>query len=181
MHSMDKNVFLKSLKPFMKKLFLFAFFLMGLINLNAQSVKQETAKDPHAGHDHAKTPETKTDEALGLKESEYDFSKIPQNKPVYHYFEVVNKGITPLILDNIAATCGCTTPEWSKEPIAPGQSTKIKVGFNAASEGPFEKFITITYNGNYTKQIKIKGNVWKAPAGAAPANASVQFLKQQLQ
>ncbi len=52
--------------PFMKKLFLFAFFLMGLINLNAQSVKQETAKDPHAGHDHVKMPETKTDEALGL-------------------------------------------------------------------------------------------------------------------
>jgi len=181
MHSEDKNVFLKSLNSFMKKIFLFVFLLVGFINLNAQAVKQETTKDPHAGHDHAKVPETKTDETLGLKESEYDFSKIPQGKPVYHYFEIINKGVTPLTLDNVAATCGCTTPEWSKEPIAPGQTAKIKVGFNAASEGPFDKFITITYNGNYTKQIKIKGNVWKAPVGAAPANASVQFLKQQLQ
>ncbi len=181
MHSMDKNVFLKSLKPFMKKLFLLSFLVLGLINLNAQSVKLEAAKDPHAGHDHAKMPETKTDEALGLTELEYDFNKIPQSKPVYHYFEIVNKGNTPLILDNVTASCGCTTPEWSKEPIAPGQTAKIKVGFNAASEGPFEKPITITYNGNNTKQIKIKGHVWKAPVGAAPANASVQFLKQQLQ
>jgi hypothetical protein len=164
----------------MIKLYFIALILVGCINLNAQTAKQETAKDPHAGHDHAKMPETKTDETLDLKESEYDFNKIPQSKPVYHYFEIVNKGTTPLTLDNVTATCGCTTPEWSKEPIAPGQTSKIKVGYNAAAEGPFEKFITITYNGNFTKQIKIKGNVWKAPVGAAPANASVQFLKQQL-
>ena len=165
----------------MKKLFLFFFLSVGLINLNAQTVKQEAVKDPHAGHDHAKVPEIKTDESLELKESEYDFGKIIQNKPVYHYFEIINKGTTPLTLDNVTATCGCTTPEWNREPIAPGQATKIKVGYNSAAEGPFEKPITITYNGNFTKQIKIKGNVWKAPVGAAPANASVQFLKQQTQ
>ncbi|MFN2440442.1 MAG: DUF1573 domain-containing protein, partial [Chitinophagaceae bacterium] len=146
----------------MKKLFLFAFLLAGLTNINAQTVRQETAKDPHAGHNHAKVPEVKTDGALDLKESVYDFGKIPQGKPVYHYFEIVNKGTTPLILDNVSTTCGCTTPEWSKEPIAIGQTAKIKVGYNAASEGSFEKPITITYNANFTKEIKIKGNVWKA-------------------
>ncbi len=118
---------------------------------------------------------------LELTQAEYDFGKIPQNKPVYYSFEIVNKGKTPLKLDNVTATCGCTTPEWSREPIAPGASEKIKVGYNAASEGYFEKYITVTYNGNETKQIKIKGTVWKAPAGAAPANPSVQFLKQQIQ
>ena len=44
----------------MKKLFFFAFLSLGILNLNAQSVKQETVKDPHADHDHAKMPETKT-------------------------------------------------------------------------------------------------------------------------
>ena len=58
-------------------------------------------------------------------------------------------------------------------------SAKIKVGYNAAAEGPFEKFITVTYNTNQTKQIKIKGIVWKAPEGSAPANASIDFLKKQ--
>jgi hypothetical protein len=86
-----------------------------------------------------------------------------------------------LKLDNVQASCGCTTPEWNKEPIAAGGDDKIKVGYNAAVEGNFEKFITITYNGNQTKQIRIRGTVWKAPAGSAPSNTSVQFLKQQLQ
>jgi hypothetical protein len=118
---------------------------------------------------------------LELKESEYDFGKIPQNKPVYHFFEIVNHGSTPLKLDNVTASCGCTTPEWSHDPIPAGGSQKIKVGYNAAAEGNFEKYITITYNGSSSKQVKIKGNVWKAPVGSAPSNSSLQFLKQQIQ
>jgi len=125
--------------------------------------------------------QTAINEDLQLNEMEYDFGTIPQGKPVYHFFQVVNKGTAPLKLDNVQATCGCTTPEWNKEPIAAGAADKIKVGYNAAAEGPFEKYITVTYNGNVTKQIKIKGNVWKAPSGSAPSNASVNFLKQQMQ
>ena len=116
---------------------------------------------------------------LQLKEAEYDFSKIPQGKPVYHSFEIINTGKTPLKLENVQASCGCTTPEWSSDPIAPGATAKIKVGYNAAGEGYFDKFITITYNTNQSKQIRIKGTVWKAPEGSAPANASVDFLKKQ--
>ncbi|MET0392627.1 MAG: DUF1573 domain-containing protein [Chitinophagaceae bacterium] len=116
---------------------------------------------------------------LQLKEAEHDFGSIPQGRPVYYTFTVVNTGSQPLILDNVQASCGCTTPEWSNAPIAPGASGPIRVGYNAAVEGSFEKFITITYATNQTKQLKIKGMVWKAPEGAAPANASVQFLKKQ--
>lgn len=122
-----------------------------------------------------------TPEALEIKTMEHDFGFIPQGKPVFYYFEIVNKSDMPLKLDNVQASCGCTTPEWSKDPIAAHATATIKVGYNAASDGPFEKPITITYNGNQTKQIKIKGTVWKAPAGSAPANQSVQFLKQQIQ
>lgn len=120
-------------------------------------------------------------EPLQLFEISHDFGKIPQGKPVYHYFEISNTGLVPVKIDNIHATCGCTTPEWSREPIKPGETTKIKVGYNAAAEGPFEKYITITYNQNISKQLKITGTVWKAPEGAAPANASVQILKQKNQ
>ena len=128
-----------------------------------------------AGHTQSAT------EVLELKELTYDFGSIPQGKPVYHVFQIVNKGTTPLKLDNVQASCGCTTPEWNKEAIAPGATDKIKVGYNAASEGHFEKTVTVTYNGNATKQIIIKGEVWRAPAGSAPANASINFLKQQMQ
>ncbi len=122
---------------------------------------------------------TTTADVLQVKETEHDFGKIPQGKPVYYFFEIANSGTTPLKLDNVQASCGCTTPEWNREAIAAGASDKIKVGYNAAAEGNFEKYITITYNGNQSKQIKIKGTVWKAPVGSAPTNASVQILKQQ--
>ena len=118
-------------------------------------------------------------EPLAFKETEHNFASIPQGKPVYYSFEITNTGDQPLKIDEVHATCGCTTPEWSRDPIAPGASTLLKVGYNAATEGYFEKYITVTYNKNITKQLKIKGTVWKAPDGPAPVNASINFLKKQ--
>ncbi|MDB5251778.1 MAG: hypothetical protein JWP27_947 [Flaviaesturariibacter sp.] len=146
----------------MKKTVLFLLALLALTGLKAQVAAQPG-------------------DILEVKESVFDFGKIPQGKPVFHFFDVVNHGTKPLRLDNVQASCGCTTPEWSKDEIPAGGTSRIRVGYNAASSGGFEKYITVTYNGNDTKQIKIKGEVWQAPAGAAPANASIQFLKQQIQ
>lgn len=119
------------------------------------------------------------EDVLKLKETEHDFAQIPQGKPVYYNFEITNTGKVALKLDDVHASCGCTTPEWSREPIAPGATAIIKVGYNAAAEGPFTKPITITYNTNQTRQLIIKGTVWKAPEGSAPVNASVDLLKKQ--
>lgn len=117
-------------------------------------------------------------ETLLAKELEHDFGKIPQGKPVTYVFVVSNSGKTPLKIDNVQASCGCTTPEWDREKaIEPGASTKITVGYNAAAEGPFTKPVTITYNGTQTKQLIIKGEVWKTPAASAPTNAAAAELK----
>lgn len=118
-------------------------------------------------------------ETLLLKESEFDFGKIPQGKPVTHVFEFTNTGKTPFALDNVQASCGCTTPVWNKEVVAPGQTAKITVGYNAANEGTFTKPVTITYNGNLTRQIIIKGEVWKTPVTSAPENSAVNNLKNE--
>jgi hypothetical protein len=123
----------------------------------------------------AATPKT---DPLQLKETGYSFGKIPQGRPVIHIFEIVNTGETPLLLENVQASCGCTTPEWSKEAIAPGATASIKVGYNAYSDGHFNKTVTIFYNNGQTKALIISGEVYKLPATAAPENASVQFLKQ---
>jgi len=118
------------------------------------------------------------DEMLTLKETEFDFGKIPQGKPVNHVFEVTNKSNVVLKINNINASCGCTTPEWEKDKvIAPGEKTKITVGYNAAAEGPFTKFITVTYNDTQSKQLTIKGEVWKTPGSSAPENKGLNDLK----
>ncbi len=118
------------------------------------------------------------EDVLLMKEMEYNFGKIPQGKPVTHIFEVTNTGKEPLKISNVQASCGCTTPVWEQnKDIAPGQTSKITVGYNAASEGMFEKTITISYNSNQSKMIKIKGEVWKTPTESAPANKALEGLK----
>ncbi len=116
---------------------------------------------------------------LGLKEPEFDFGKIPQGKPVTHNFEVYNVGKDSVRITNVQASCGCTTPEWERNKVlAPGDHTVIKVGYNAAAEGAFTKLITITYNENQSKQITIKGEVWKTPASSAPENNALKSLQE---
>ena len=116
-------------------------------------------------------------EVLGVKETSFDFGRIPQGRPVTHNFEVMNKSKKPLLIDNVEASCGCTTPEWSQDPIAPGASTQIKVGFNASSEGKFQKTITIYY-GEKVKGLTISGEVYPMPTTSAPPNTSLSTLKQ---
>ena len=108
----------------------------------------------------------------------FDFGKIPQGRPANYTFEITNTGKEALKIDNVVASCGCTTPEWSKEPVAPGQTATIKVGYNAYAEGYFEKTITVQYNQNLSKVLTIKGTVYKSPPSPAPENASVKLLKQ---
>jgi hypothetical protein len=117
-------------------------------------------------------------DVLLVKENTHDFGKIPQGRPATFVFEVVNTGTVPLKLENVQASCGCTTPEWSKEDIQPGATSKINVGYNAYAEGAFEKTITIQYNQSQTKLLVIKGVVYKAPPSSAPENSSVKLLKQ---
>jgi Protein of unknown function (DUF1573) len=138
--------------------------------------------DDHKGHNHgpvismAKDGKNLAADVLELKELVYDFGKIPQGKPVTHVFEVVNKGKEPLKLDNVQASCGCTTPEWDHEAIPAGATSKITVGYNAYSEGAFDKTSTITF-GTQSKQMRITGTVWKAPAASAPQNQGLAGLK----
>lgn len=118
------------------------------------------------------------DEMLSLKEIEFDFGKIPQGKPVTHVFEVINKSNLPLKITQVNASCGCTTPTWEKDKtVASGEKTNVTVGYNAAAEGPFTKFITVTYNDTQSKQITIKGEVWKTPGSSAPENKGLNDLK----
>jgi hypothetical protein len=117
-------------------------------------------------------------ELLVLKETVFDFGKIQQGRPVTHEFMVANSSTDTLKIEDVRASCGCTTPVWKREPVGPNGTTKITVGFNAYTEGVFEKTITVLYNGGQAKMMTIKGNVYKANATPAPENEGVQLLKK---
>ena len=116
-------------------------------------------------------------ETVVLKEKSFDFGKIPQGRPVTHVFELVNKSKEPIMLENVMASCGCTTPEWSRDPIQPGATSTIKVGYNSAAEGPFNKSITVQVAGGQVQTLVITGNVYRTPATSAPLNSSLTLLK----
>lgn len=121
-----------------------------------------------------------SDQHIGMLEarkSVFDFGSIPQGRPVFHVFILENPSLKPVLIDNIQASCGCTTPEWSKEPVAPGAKSEVKVGFNAAADGPFEKTIQVFYAGGQQILLTIKGNVWKTPDQPAPPNKIISSLK----
>ncbi|MBI2731718.1 MAG: DUF1573 domain-containing protein [Sphingobacteriales bacterium] len=123
-------------------------------------------------------PATQPAELIKVNVTNYDFGKIVQGKPVTYDFLVTNTGTEPLKLDDVHASCGCTTPVWSKEQIAPGATSKINVGFNALAYGPFEKTITITYNNGQTKLLTIKGEVRKTADNSVPGNSILELFKQ---
>ena len=102
----------------------------------------------------------KIDEVMKLNAEKYDFGKIKQGVPVTTYFTIVNTSDKPMVIESATAGCGCTTPEYAKEPIPAGGSTKLKVGYNAAASGRFDKPVTIKLAGvAETKVVMISGEV----------------------
>lgn len=104
--------------------------------------------------------EGKSSEVPDIKfdEEEFDFGKIIQGEKVSHSFFFRNTGSKNLIISSASGSCGCTVPEWPKEPILPGQSNKIEVIFSSEGKSGYqEKTITVVTNCEpSTRVIRIK-------------------------
>lgn len=77
----------------------------------------------------------------------YDFGALTEGDTVEHVFAFTNTGEFPLIINNITASCGCTTPDWPHEPVLPGAKSSVRVRFNSRGKsGEQNKTITIFAN-----------------------------------
>lgn len=77
----------------------------------------------------------------------HDFGTLTEGDTVEHNFAFTNTGEFPLIINNITASCGCTTPDWPREPVAPGSTSSVRVRFNSRGKmGEQNKTITIFAN-----------------------------------
>lgn len=100
--------------------------------------------------------------SINFKSMAHDFGRIPQGTPVKCEFEFTNDGNAPLILVDVKASCGCTTPEWPKDPIMPGETKKIIAEYNAKADGAFDKTISVYTNVNDDViKLNLKGFVYK--------------------
>jgi len=77
------------------------------------------------------------------KTTEINLGEIPQNKPVTIEFEFTNDAASPVVISSVQASCGCTSTNFVKTPVLPGESTMITAVFNAATKGTFKKQINV--------------------------------------
>lgn len=108
---------------------------------------------------------------ITFEKTDHDFGKINEaDGRVTTIFTFKNEGMAPLVLSNVRASCGCTTPTWTKTPIEPGQTGDITVTYNPNGRpGRFQKTVTITSNAKEaTTRVYIKGEV--IPKQAKPVN-----------
>ncbi len=114
--------------------------------------------------------------SIDIPEPTFDFGEVMEGEKVQHDYPIKNTGDEPLIISNAKGSCGCTVPEWPREPIAPGETAMIKVQFDSKGKGKVggnlqSKRVTITANTDPAQTyLTIKGKVNKEEgAEAAPA------------
>jgi hypothetical protein len=108
---------------------------------------------------------------ITFKETNHDFGNIEFKGNGSYEFVFVNTGNEPLILTQPKSSCGCTVPEWPRQPILPGESNVIKVTYkNTDRPGSFNKYVTVFSNALINKEVKlhIKGTILAEPTDAAP-------------
>lgn len=110
----------------------------------------------------AQAPEDTVNVAkLTFEQTTFDFGSVREGSTVEHTFLFTNTGKKPLLISNARSTCGCTVPEWPREPIMPGQKGQINVRFNTENKSKDQlKPITITAN-TYpaTNKVYLQGYV----------------------
>lgn len=85
--------------------------------------------------------------AISFEENSFDFGTLEEGDKVEHVFKFTNTSDNPLTISNARGSCGCTVPEWPREPIAPGEGGEIKVKFDSkGKKGKQNKTVTITAN-----------------------------------
>ena len=117
-------------------------FAVLLLMAGFAGISQETELDPANGP------------IITFSEKMFQFGEINQGDIVEHIFTFENTGNAPLILSDVKTTCGCTAPEWPKEPIASGKTAELKVRFNSRGKsGAQNKAITILSNAQNASEV----------------------------
>lgn len=142
--------------------------------LEARLAEMEAKQGPRVSKAKAQEPEVKPEgplPAITFSEMEHDFGTIKEGAVVEYTYKFKNTGDAPLIIQNAQPSCGCTVPEWTKEPVPVGGEGYIKAKFDTKGKTNLQnKTITVTANTwPKTNQLKFKAMVTPNPsASAAP-------------
>ena len=153
----------------LNRICLLAAVLTGLLGQGACTNKRDTNGQP-IGEQNAIAGKSAKMEFI--EKGVHDFGQITEGDTVEHLYKFVNKGELPLIINNITASCGCTTPDWPREPVAPGEESAVRVRFNSrGKQGEQRKSVTVYANTEPAMtNIEFKVLVKPLPGAATKAN-----------
>ncbi len=141
---------------------------LGLLSITSiiSACGNSDAKKTEGQTDGDTTSMTQSSATLGkieFDESAFDFGKVKEGEVVEHTFTFKNTGNAPVILSEVNASCGCTTPDYSKNPVLPGKTGEVKVAFNSSGQvGKQQKIVTVMSNAeNAITTVQIRGEVSK--------------------
>ncbi len=129
---------------------------------NSSSAKQVTLLDSKD-----------VNEVMKFDNEEHNFGTIEEGAEAKHVFKFVNYSKEPIVIQSARASCGCTTPSYSKEPVKPGATGTITAVYSTKNRpGSFNKTVTVSTNmGN--KILKISGKVNPQPKSSAPKSSNL--------
>lgn len=129
-----------------RNLFLILLICSGLFASCEQKEKKPDQAVLNEAEQPANKQETEKNTQINFAEKNHDFGKIMQGNMVSHTFEFANTGEAPLVIMDAKASCGCTVPQWTKEPIAPGDTGQVEVTYNGSGSGQIHKTVTVFAN-----------------------------------
>ena len=146
---------------------------VGTEGMNAAATTASDAANPIVDNPNVVSEnETPNPNAPVMKfaEAEFDFGDIKADTKVHHTFTFTNTGKSPLLIEDATASCGCTTPSWTKEPVAPGAQGKMEVQFDSRGKhGIISKQVAVRANTQPSiTTIAIKGTVLDPVGGEKP-------------
>ena len=109
---------------------------------------------------------------MEFDKKEHDFGEIESKQNVETVFTYTNTGDAPLIITDIKSSCGCTVPQdWSRDPLAPGETGEFTVKFNGSGKNKVSKTVNITAN-TATGKESVKISAFVKPDPNAPATGA---------
>lgn len=137
------------------KFFMYALCLSGIGFFGCENKEQKVDESIIESSDSGSTQQSAEEQPveeqqaatkIEFEESKFDFGKMNKGEMVTHIFKFKNTGEIPLIIVDAKASCGCTVPQWTKEPVMPGESGEMEVKYNGSGSGKIHKTISVFAN-----------------------------------
>ena len=155
MEKTKKSIIFVSMKNWIYILIIVTIFLYSCSNTPKTGTGKYSFNNPISAENTNSTTDFEDVPTIQLKEKEYNFGVVINGEKVAHIYTFKNVGKTNLLIANVKTSCGCTSPKWTKEPIAPGAEGYIELSFDSTGRLGQQRKTAIIYANTIPNETEI--------------------------